>query len=132
MKKLLLVCLLAVGASAMSFAQGGPGGGFQQRTPAEQVDRLKTQITGITDAQTTKLVAIYTAAAKRTDSLRTALGNDMSAYREKAQPITAARTAQVKAVLTADQQKAFDALPPQGRGGFGGGAGAPGGGAPRP
>ncbi len=130
MKKLLLVCLLAVGASAMSFAQGGPGGsGRPQQTPEQQLERLKTQITGITDAQSTKLLAIYAASAKRTDSLRTALGTDMSAYREKAAPITAARTAQIKAVLTAEQQKAFDALPQGGRGGFGGGA--PGGGAPR-
>ncbi|RYZ95047.1 MAG: hypothetical protein EOP47_26610 [Sphingobacteriaceae bacterium] len=129
MKKLLLVCLLAVGTSAMSFAQGGPGGGGRpQQTPEQQLERLKTQITGITDAQSTKLLAIYAASAKRTDSLRTALNGDMASYREKSQPITAARTAQIKAVLTAEQQKAFDALPQGGRGGFGGGAG---GGAPR-
>ena len=128
MKKLLLVCLLAIGASAMSFAQGGPGGGGQRGggTPEQQLERLKTQITGITDAQSTKLLAIYTASAKSTDSLRTATGVDRAEYREKSAPITAARTAKIKAVLTADQQKAFDAIPP--RGGFGGGAG---GGAPR-
>ena len=131
MKKLLLVCLLAVGASAMSFAQGGPGGGGgrPQQTPEQQLERLKTQITGITDAQSTKLLAIYAASAKRTDSLRTALNGDFASMREKSAPITAERTAKIKAVLTADQQKAFDALP-QGRGGFGGGA--PGGGGPRP
>jgi periplasmic protein CpxP/Spy len=134
MKKLLLVCLLAIGTSAMSFAQGGPGGGGRpQQTPEQQLERLKTQITGITDAQSTKLLAIYAASAKRSDSLRTALNGDFASMREKSAPITAERTAKIKAVLTADQQKAFDALP-QGRGGFGGGApgGAPGGGAPRP
>ena len=123
MKKLLLVCLLALGTSAMSFAQGGPGGGRMGGTPEQQLERLKTQITGITDAQSTKLLAIYAASAKRTDSLRTALGDDRTAIREKSAPITAARTAQIKAVLTADQQKAFDALP-QGRG-MGGPGGAP-------
>ncbi len=121
MKKLLFVCLFVVGASAMSFAQGGPGGGMRGGgTPEQQLERLKTQITGITDAQSAKLLAIYTASAKRTDSLRTALGDDRAAYREKSAPITAERNAKVKAVLTAEQQKAFDALP-QGRG-FGGGA----------
>ena len=118
MKKLLLVCLLAVGASAMSFAQGP-----QQRTPAEQLERLKTQITGITDDQSTKLLAIYTANTKSMDSLRTALNGDMSSMREKMTPLRAAQSAKIKAVLTADQQKAFDALP-QGRG-MGGPGGAP-------
>ena len=125
MKKLFFACLFVVGASAMSFAQGGPGGGQRGGgTPEQQLERLKTQITGITDAQSTKLLAIYAASAKRTDSLRTALGDDRAAYREKSQPITAARSAQIKAVLTADQQKAFDAMP-QGRGPGGGGPGGP-------
>ena len=123
MKKLLLVALLAIGTSAMSFAQGGPGGRPQQ-TPEQQLERLKTQITGISDAQSTKLLAVYAASAKRSDSLRTALNGDFASMREKSAPITAARTAQIKAVLTADQQKAFDALP-QGRGGMGGPGGAP-------
>jgi protein CpxP len=130
MKKLFFACFFVIGVSAVSLAQGGPGGGGGGRapqTPETQLERLKTQITGITDAQSTKLLAVYASATKRTDSLRAALGDDMSSYREKSAPITAARSAQIKAVLTADQQKAFDALP-QG-GGFGGGA--PGGGAPR-
>lgn len=131
MKKLLFACLFMVGASAMSFAQGGPGGGGArpQQTPEQQLERLKTQITGITDAQSTKLLAVYAASAKRSDSLRTALNGDFASMREKSAPITAERTAKIKAILTADQQKAFDALPQGGRGGFGGGAG---GGAPRP
>ena len=118
MKKLLLVCLLAVGASTMSFAQGPP-----QRTPAEQLERLKTQITGITDAQGTKILAIYAAQTKSRDSIMAA-GGDFSAMA----PLRTKANASIKAVLTADQQKAFDALP-QGRGPGGGG---PGGGAPRP
>ena len=131
MKKLLLVCLLAIGASTMSFAQGGPpGGGRGGRTPEAQLERVKTGVTGITADQSTKIMAIYTATAKKTDSIRTAAGDDMQSAFPK---MTAERTAadvKVKALLTADQQKQFDALPPQGRGP--GGGGAPGGGAPRP
>ena len=132
MKKLLLVCLLAVGASAMSFAQGGPGGGGRpQQTPEQQLERLKTQITGITDAQSAKLKTIYEAQAKSTDSLSKALGDDRTAMREKRAPITAATNAKIKAVLTADQATAWQKAQDEQRARFGGG-GAPGGGAPRP
>jgi len=128
MKKLLLVALLALGVNVASHAQG-----FQQRTPAEQVDRLKTQITGITDDQTAKLVAIYTASAKRSDSLRAAANGDFQSMAPKMQEIRTAQSAKVKAILTADQQKQFDAIPQRGPGGGPGGpgGGAPGGGAPR-
>ena len=128
MKKLFFACFFVIGVSAVTFAQGGPGGGRPQRTPEEQVANLKTQITGITADQETKLKAVYAAAAVRQDSLMKALGDDRSAMREKMAPLRAAQTAKIKAVLTAEQQKAYDALP-QGRGGFGGGPGA--GGPPR-
>ena len=128
MKKLLLVALLAIGTSAMSFAQGGPGGGRMGGTPEQRLERLKGGVTGITADQETKLKVIYAAQAKSMDSLRTAIGDDFGAMREKMAPITATYNAKVKAVLTADQQKAFDAMP-QGRGPGGGGPGGPGGGA---
>jgi Spy/CpxP family protein refolding chaperone len=132
MKKLLLVALLAIGTSAMSLAQGGPGGGGRPPQTAEtRLERLKGAVTGITADQETKLKVIYTAQIKSQDSLRTALGQDMAAYREKLAPITATYNAKIKAVLTAEQQKAFDAMPQGGRG-PGGGGGAPGGGGPRP
>ena len=125
MKKLFFACFFVIGVSAVSFAQGGPGGGRPAQTPEAQLERLKTQITGITPDQETKLKAVYAAAAVRQDSLmKTMQGGDMSGMREKMAPLRAAQTAKIKAVLTADQQKAFDALP-QGRGGFGGGQGGP-------
>ena len=62
MKKILLVGAFVIGISAFGFAQG-----FQQRTPAEQVDQLKTQVTGITDAQATKLKVVYEASTKSRD-----------------------------------------------------------------
>ena len=128
MKKLFFACFFVIGVSAVSFAQGGPGGRPAQ-TPEAQLERLKTQITGITPDQETKLKAVYAAGAVRQDSLMKALGDgaDRTVMREKRAPITAATNAKIKAILTADQQKAFDALP-QGRGGFGGGA--PGAGGP--
>jgi periplasmic protein CpxP/Spy len=129
MKKLLLVALLALGTSAMSFAQGGPGGGGFQRTPEQRLERLKGAVTGITADQETKIKAIYAAQGKSQDSLMAAAGDDRQAAFQKLQPITAANNAKIKALLTADQQKQFDAMP-QGRGPGGGGPGGPGG-APR-
>ena len=117
MKKLVLVALLALGTSAMSFAQGGPpGGGRGGRTPEAQLERVKTGVTGITADQSTKIMAIYAATAKKTDSIRTAAGDDIQSAFPKMQAERTAADAKVKALLTADQQKQFDALPPQGRG----------------
>lgn len=129
MKKLLLACAFLVGISAVSFAQGG---GRQQQTPDQQVDRLKTQVTGITDDQAAKIKAIYTAQAASRDSLTKASGDDRAGMREKLMPIRAAYNAKIKAVLTADQQAAFDKIPARGgRGGGGGGNGGGGGGGNR-
>lgn len=103
----MLVCAFVIGVSAVSFAQGGG----QRRTPAEQVDRLKTQITGITDDQSAKIAVIYTAAAKSQDSLRTAnAGGDRAAMRPARTALTAATNAKIKAVLTADQATAFQKM----------------------
>lgn len=117
MKKLLLVGLLALGTCAMSFAQGGPGGG---RTPEAQLERLKGAVTGITADQETKIKAIYTASTKKSDSIRTAAGDDMQSAFPKMQAVRTEASAKIKALLTADQQKQFDAMP-QGRGPGGGG-----------
>lgn len=104
MKKVLLAAAFVLGISAVSFAQGG-----QRRTPAEQVDRLKTQIAGISDDQSKKLLTIYEAQTKSTDSLRAAIGQDgdRMAMMQKMQPITNTYNAKIKAVLTPEQATAF-------------------------
>lgn len=122
--------MLAVGASTMSFAQGGPGGGGMRGggTPEQQLERLKTQVAGITDAQTAKLKTIYEAQAKSRDSLTKAVGEDRAAIREKMAPITAAYQVKIKAILTPEQATAWQKALDEQRARFGGGAG---GGAPR-
>jgi protein CpxP len=103
MKKLLLVCAFVMGICAVSFAQGR-----QQQTPAQQVDRLKTQITGLTDDQAVKATVIFTAAAKSQDSLRTAnAGGDRAAMRPARTALMAATTAKIMAILTPDQAAAY-------------------------
>lgn len=115
MKKLLLLCCILLGITAVSRAQGGR----QMGTPAEQAARLKTSL-ALTDDQTAKITAIYTAQAKSRDSV-TAAGGDM---RTAMAPIRAAVTAKIKAVLTPDQATEFDkqqaAMRQRGPGGGGG------------
>ncbi len=110
MKKVLLVGAFVLGVSAVSLAQGGPGGGGRMGggTPEQRIDRLKTSVTGITDAQVAKLTTVYQAESKSRDSLMAALGDDRSAMREKMAPITASTTAKLKGILTPDQFAAYE------------------------
>lgn len=133
MKKLMLACCFVIGAVSMSFAQGGQGGqggGRQQMTPAARVAAMKDGLK-LTDDQVTKITAIYTADAAKRDSIMKA-GGDRAAM----QPLRAATTAKVKALLTADQNTEFDKSFARGggRGGQGGGrqGGGQGGAAPAP
>ncbi|MDB4927279.1 hypothetical protein [Mucilaginibacter sp.] len=124
MKKLLLVCAFVIGVSAVSFAQGR-----QQQTPAQQVERLKTQITGLTDDQVAKATTIFTASAKSQDSLRaaaTAAGTDRAAMRPAQTALRTAQTAKIMAILTPDQAAAYkkiqdEAAARRAQGGGGGG-----------
>ncbi|MFD0749454.1 hypothetical protein ACFQZS_04825 [Mucilaginibacter calamicampi] len=105
MKKIMLVCAFVLGVSAVSFAQGG---GRMNQTPEQQLERFKTQIAGITDAQSAKLMVIYQAQAKSMDSLRKANeGGDMMALFPKMQPIQNGYNAKIKALLTPEQATAF-------------------------
>jgi protein CpxP len=118
MKKVLLVGAFILGVSAASFAQGG---GRMGGSPDQQVERLKTQITGLTDAQSAKLLVVYQAQAKSRDSLMTALGDDRSAMREKMAPMQAAVTAKLKSILTPEQFTAYEKQQAERRAAMGGG-----------
>jgi hypothetical protein len=102
MKKLLLVCAFFIGVSTVSFAQGR-----QQRSPDEQVATLKTQVTGLTDDQATKIKAIYVAQAASRDSLMKAANGDFASMRPAFFKMTETTNNKVKAVLTADQAAAY-------------------------
>ena len=110
MKKVLIsmiALLLLIGGTVCAQNQGG-----QRRTPEErlkmQVDAVKTALT-LTDDQVTKVTAILAATTKQTDSLRTAnQGGDRTAMMGLMKPISDARDAKIKAILTADQAKIFE------------------------
>jgi len=100
----------------------GPGDGWRGRAgmmnPAQMVQRLDEALQ-LTDDQKAKITAI---SQKQTEA--------MQALRAKMQDLQKATHDEIRALLTADQQKKFDAMPPPGPGRGGrrdGGPGAPGG-----
>jgi len=102
-------------------AQKGPGGGGRGgrgMDPATMLARLDEAVT-LTADQKTKVTDIY---KKMTDQMGALAPEDR---RTKGQEIRTATNAEIRALLTPDQQKKFDAMP-QGRG-PGGGKGGPGG-----
>ncbi len=104
MKKVLLVALLAIGVSAASYAQGG-----FNRSPDEQIAQLKTQVPGITDAQSAKLKVVFEASGKTRDSLMSAMqgGGDRATMMAAFTKMNDAQAAKIKAVLTAEQLPAY-------------------------
>jgi len=104
----MIALLLLIGGTVCAQNAGG-----QRRTPEErlkmQVDAVKTALT-LTDDQVTKVTAILAATTKKSDSLRATLtpGGDRTAMMATMKPITDARDAKIKAVLTPDQAKIFE------------------------
>ncbi len=102
MKKILMMCCFVLGISAVSFAQGR-----MQRTPEEQAKNLQTEYK-LTDDQTAKVLAVYTAQAKTRDSIRTAANGDRQAMMQAMRPMMEATNAKLKAILTPEQYAAFE------------------------
>jgi periplasmic protein CpxP/Spy len=115
------LCSAALCAAPM-LAQGGGGGGRgMQMTPQAQVDALDKAVT-LTADQKPKVLAIYTADAKKRADLMSSQDPDM---RTKMTAMRTDENTQIKALLTDDQKTKFDAMPQRGgRGGGGGGGGA--------
>lgn len=122
MKKIFLMCCLVVGFAAASHAQGGR----MRMSPDEQAKALQTQLK-LTDDQTSKVTAIYTAQATKMDSVRTAANGDRSAMMQGMRPLMQASQAKVMALLTPEQAAAYKKILDEraARMQNGGGGGAP-------
>ncbi len=101
-------------APAAEGKKGGKGGGRGQMTPEARVAAIETAVGMLSAEQKTKITAIV--AKQQKDMM--ALGQD--ATREQRMELGAAANKEIRAVLTADQQTKFDAMPRGGGGGKGG------------
>lgn len=99
MKKLLLIGAFILGVSAVSFAQGPP-------SPEERVAALKTSL-ALNDAQVAKAKVIYDAQGKTMDSLMSGANGDFQSAMPKFVKMMEATNAKIKAILTPEQQPAF-------------------------
>ena len=150
LKAILIVAGLVIGGAAIaqggakagSGQQGGPGrpgqggpggpGGMRRMTPEQRVDRIGKEL-GLTAAQKTKVLAIYKASAdqgkKIFEDKKMTREQKMAAFEK----FRDANTKKIKAILTKDQIKKYEAMlarrrmgGPGGPGGRPGGPGAPG------
>lgn len=105
----MIVLAVALGAAfslPVSAQEGGKkGGGRGQMSPEARIQRIEEAVGSLTADQKSKLTAIY---AK--------LQSDMQAIpqeerREKGMALMQATQKEVRAVLTAEQQKKFDEMP---------------------
>lgn len=112
----VLISVLALGlmaSASMLHAQdeGKKGKGRGQMSPEQRITAIETAVGTLTADQKTKITAILEKSAK-----------DMAAIpqeerREKGREVMMAANKDIRAVLTAEQQAKFDAMPQGGRGG---------------
>lgn len=103
MKKLLLMCCFLVGITALTHAQG------MRRSPEERAKQLQTQLS-LNDDQTAKITAIYKGQTAKMDSIRTASNGDRQAMMQAMMPLMQDANDKIKAILTPDQQTAYQKI----------------------
>jgi hypothetical protein len=86
--------------------KGGKGRG--QMSPEQRITQIETAVGTLTADQKTQITAILEKSAKSMQ----ALGSD--ATREQRMEVGQAANKEIRAVLTAEQQTKFDAMPPMG------------------
>jgi Spy/CpxP family protein refolding chaperone len=92
--------------------KGGKGRGMP--TPEQQVSRIEEAAGTLSADQKAKITNIITKSRSEMQAI------PQEERRAKMQDVMKAQHDQIRAVLTADQQKKFDDMPPPGRGGPGG------------
>jgi protein CpxP len=102
MKKILMMCCVVLGISAVSFAQGR-----MQATPEERSKQMQTEYK-LSDDQTSKVMAVFTAQAKTRDSIRTSSNGDRQAMMQAMRPMMEATSAKLKTILTPEQYAAYE------------------------
>ena len=106
-----------------AMGRGGPGGsgGFNpQRMAARRLEQMTGQLQ-LTAEQTAKIKAIQESFAPRTQAIIADASLSREQRREKMQPLRTEMNAQIRQVLTAEQQTKYDQMQSERRARFGGG-----------
>jgi len=110
----LLVCAIAIGAMASTSllqAQDQKKGGRGMPTADQQIERIEGAVGTLTADQKTKIKAVYAKMAEQMQSI------PQEERREKMGEIMQSTRKEVRAILTAEQQKKYDDMPQGGRSG---------------
>ena len=106
-KALITALALGVAASAPLQAQEKKGGG---NSPEQVIERVEQAVGTLTAEQKTKITAIV---AKTADAMK---GIPKEERKEKGAPLQKKQREDIRAVLTAEQQKKYDEMAPGGGG----------------
>jgi Spy/CpxP family protein refolding chaperone len=106
MKKIWQICCLLIGLTSVSYAQvSHPAPGY----PEERAKGLQKQLT-LTDAQTTKVAAVYKESAEKFEKIKKAEHGDSDKIKKQSLSLRTATIKKIKGVLTPNQAVKFDGL----------------------
>ena len=105
----VLITTVALGVASASLVQAQEKKG--QMTPEQQIERIETAVGSLTADQKSKITAII---AKGREEMAAVPKEER---KEKMGSMMQKQRADIRAVLTADQQKKYDEMPQGGRGG---------------
>jgi len=117
LRKLILTGVAAaaiLGTSALQ-AQDQKKGGRGAMSPEQRISQIEEAVGSLTAEQKKKITAIYAKVQEKMQAI------PQEERREKMGQIMQDTRKEVRAVLTAEQQKKFDDMPQGGRGSGGGG-----------
>jgi Spy/CpxP family protein refolding chaperone len=116
-------CTLSLSAFAQDAKPGeGQGGGRRpQQSPEERANHMKEAL-GLTDEQTSKILAIYQKAAESGKAIREDAAASADDKKSKFEALMKSTREEVGAVLTAEQKEKFQAEMAKRRAERGGGA----------
>ncbi|WP_183565233.1 hypothetical protein [Mucilaginibacter sp. SP1R1] len=103
MKRFLLMCCLFIGLTTIVSAQTQAG------APNEKAKELQKKLK-LTDAQTSKISAIYDESSKKFEKIKTEQHGDNAKMLVAIKPLRATTIQKIKAVLTKTQTVKYDKL----------------------
>jgi len=114
LKSLALIAGLAFATASVSAqsntADASKGQMDPQKMAQRQTDRIKQNVTGITAAQESQILAAEQEYSKSMQDAWTSSNGDKDVLKSKMQPAKEARDAKIKTILTADQYAQYEKM----------------------